>query len=350
MGDIRNMYVEQGAMLAQDGIPLHFGDLEAEYNAGLERAIVLDRSHEGRVQIYGKDRFEILNRMSTNKMLGMATNEGRPTLFLTANGRIIDRVVAYNADDHLLVITEPGRGAWLAGFLQKNIFFGDDARVVNVTEATTMFGLHGPQADAMLNAISVNTEAVPAWHGVRGAVDDATFFAVRRKAVSGQHWAMITSPANAPVIYEALLGAGSAPAGGLTYNMLRIRGGRPARPELNSDYIPLEIGLWDEVHFAKGCYTGQEIIARMESRARLAKTILRLDEMSDFVQAPADVLLTGKTIGRMTSSVQAPTGEIFALAVVKTSALDQGTEVAIGEATAKLGVLVGEQPDFLEQQ
>ena len=66
------------------------------------------------------------------------------------------------------------------------------------------------------------------------------------------------------------------PAGSLTYNVLRIRAGRPGvGHELSTDYIPLELGLWDEVSFTKGCYTGQEIIARMESRGGWRKRLSR---------------------------------------------------------------------------
>lgn len=347
------LHESHNATLAPDGIPLHYGDLSAEYGAGLHNAILLDRSHEGRVQIFGADRFELLNRMSTNKMLDMDTEEGRATLFLTANARIIDRVVAYNHDDHLLVITEPGRGAWLRSFLQKNIFFGDDARLVDVTSATRMFGLHGAKADEVMSAVGIAVANVNPMHGVTGSFGDATFYAVRRKTISVQQWTIVAGNQNAVTVYNGFLSAGEAhgiqPAGGITYNTLRIRAGHPARPELNSDYIPLEIGLWDEVHFAKGCYTGQEIIARMESRARLAKTIVRLDNLSPFVEAPADITRAGKSIGRMTSSVTAPTGEIFALAVLKTSAIEQGASVQIGESTATIGDFVGQQPDFIEQ-
>jgi len=137
------------------------------------------------------------------------------------------------------------------------------------------------------------------------------------------------------------------PAGSLTYNTLRIRAARPARRELNSDYIPLEIGLWDEIHFAKGCYTGQEIIARMDSREKLAKTIVALD-LSEWVQAPSDITLDGKSIGKLTSSVQAPTGDYFAIAVIKTQAIVKGTSVMVGSVRATVLGLVGEQPDYIK--
>ncbi|MEM9952541.1 MAG: hypothetical protein AAF846_13115 [Chloroflexota bacterium] len=348
---LTDLHQQYGATLAPDGIPLHYGDLEAEYHAALNQAVILDRSHEGRVQLFGASRYEILNRMSTNKMVEMSPNEGRATIFTNPTARIIDRIVAYNRDDHLLILTEPGRNGWLSGFLQKNIFFGDDARLVDITPMTRMFGIHGVHADAVMGAVGVRTDDVKALYGVHVDIGDATIYAVRRKAVSGSHWQIVVSTEFARDVYQAIMDTGQAfglvPAGGLTYNTLRIRAGRPARPELNADYIPLEVGLWDEVNFAKGCYTGQEIIARMDSREQLAKTIVALD-LSAFVATPADITLDGKRIGKLTSSVQAPTGEIFAIAIIKTQAIDIGASVMVGDISATIRELIGEQPDYLK--
>lgn len=341
---------KHGATLAQDGIPLHYSNLEKEYTSALETAILLDRSHEGRVQLFGDARYDILNRMSTNKMIEMQANEGRATIFTTPNARIIDRVVAYNRDDHLLMITEPGRNDWLRGFLQKNIFFGDNAHLIDISPITNMFSLHGVNADNVMQSLGLDIDAVKPIYGADFNVNNATIYAIRRKDIIGSHWSLVVSQSDANKVYQAIMLAGTehslTPAGSLTYNTLRIRAGRPARPELNTDYIPLEIGLWDEVHFAKGCYTGQEIIARMESRAKLAKTIVALD-MDAFVQAPADVQLDGRTIGKLTSSVEAPNGDIFAMAVIKTQAITIGTTVTLGTTSATIKHLIGEQPDYI---
>jgi tRNA-modifying protein YgfZ len=351
--NLQEFHQAQGANLAADGIPLHYGDLLKEYQAALNGAILLDRSHEGRVQLFGDSRYELLNRMTTNNMLDMAENEGRATIFTNPNARIIDRIVAYKRDEHLLMLTEPGRGGWLRDFLQRNIFFGDDARLLEITPMSNMFALHGTKADAVLQALGVDTEAILALHGTEIIIGDATIYAVRRKSISGNHWAFICPNEQALIVYKAILEAGQEagliPAGSLTYNTLRIRAGRPARPELNTDYIPLEVGLWDEVHFGKGCYTGQEIIARMESRAKLAKTIVAVN-LSQMLQAPAEIQCEGRTVGKLTSSVEAPTGEIFAIAILKTAFVETGTELTVGsdKIQARVSSLLGQQANYIQ--
>ncbi|MCU0512006.1 MAG: folate-binding protein, partial [Anaerolineae bacterium] len=138
------------------------------------------------------------------------------------------------------------------------------------------------------------------------------------------------------------------PAGSLTYNTLRIRAGYPAGREISQDYLPLEVGLWDAVSFDKGCYTGQEIIARMESRQRIARTLVHL-ALTDFVAAPAPVFMAGNAVGTLTSSVQAPDGAIFALAVLKIAAARPGTALTVGEggSAAVVSGLPGAQPPYL---
>lgn len=324
MSELNTLQRTQGGNIAPDGVPLQFSDLTVEYDAALNRAVLMDRSHEGRLRLTGQDRLEIMHRISTNDLHTMAANEGRPTIFTNANARIIDRVVVYNRADDALVIAEPGRGDPLAAFLQRQIFFNDDAQLTNITAHTHQFVLHGPQADTLIAQFDVEPSAIPPMHGVQLSIADIPVFATRRKPLSGQHWSFIVERPHATAVWQTLSEIGESHgirlAGAITYNMIRIRSGRPAGGrELSTDFIPLEVGLWDEVSFTKGCYTGQEIIARMESRGRLAKTSVRL-QLNAEANAPQPLLLDGKSVGTLTSSFRMADGEVLAIGVVKTAA------------------------------
>mgnify|MGYP002682561838 CR=1 FL=1 len=112
------------------------------------------------------------------------------------------------------------------------------------------------------------------------------------------------------------------------YDYLRIEAGRPRfGRELTLDYIPLETGLWDDVSFSKGCYTGQEIIARMESRGKLAKRLTRL-RPAEPVAAGAEIVANGRPVGTITSAADGPAGPV-ALGYVKTAVLDEGAELSV---------------------
>lgn len=319
---LRDLHIRNGAKLASDGIPLHFGDLAAEYSAAHSYAVLLDRSHEGRLLLRGRDHIGLMQRMSTNQLEGMSDGEGRPTIFTTSNGRILDRVMIYRqSSDQALVITEPSRATAFQEYLQKHIFFNDQVTQVNTTDETAQFTLHGVTADAVVSSFLPETAKLPPLHGHSVVRDGISFFIARGKPIIGTHWVIVAPRSEAAALYELLLQAGSPhgliSAGGLTYNTLCVEAGRPMlNRELNSNFIPLEVGLWDEVNFAKGCYTGQEIIARMESRNKLAKTLVRFT-LDRSVSVPSDLLFEEKRVGILTSCVTTPDGSVLGLGLIK---------------------------------
>lgn len=334
------------AVVAGDGIPLHFGNITDEYSAALERAVIMDRSHEGHFELSGRDRLAIPHRISTNDLLTLAPGEVRPTIFTNATARILDRALFIDRGERVLVITEPGRGEALQRYIQRNIFFNDEAHIHNLAGTMRQFVLHGPNADAVAQQFA--PELAP-MHGESVQISGVEVFIIRDKPISGSHWRMLVPSEKADNIWAAFVAAGTEygliPAGSLTYNALRIRAGRPgAERELSTEYIPLEVGLWDEISFTKGCYTGQEIIARMESRGKLAKTIVRL-RLQSMVEAPAPIRLDGREIGTLSSSVQTPNGDLLGIGVLKVAAALPGSHVAVAEGIdAEIIALAGVQP------
>jgi tRNA-modifying protein YgfZ len=340
---LQEHYQAASAALAPDGIPLHFGDLEAEYRAALSEGVVLDRSHEGRLLLTGEDRLDLLNRISTNDMVNMVPGEGRATVFTNANARIIDRAVVYARDgEATILLTGPGRGPALLAYLRNNIFFRDRVQVADLGATHHLFALHGPQVDGLLPG----ADSVPPLGCISNTIGGVAVLAARMKPFSGSHWSLLV-PVEAAETLWSVLAEQVRPSGGLVYNALRIRAGRPGVGfELTGDYIPLELGLWDEVSFNKGCYTGQEIIARMESRNRLARTLVSLD-LDAPVDAGTELYGQGKRAGKITSSVVAPDGGLHAMAVVKTGVAEPGTTLTVAAAdgpTTRIKARLGVQP------
>ncbi len=352
MNALSQCHLSLGARLAPDQIPLDYGDLPAEYRAAETGAILLDRSHEGRILLEGRDRFALVNRMSTNDLSRLAPNEGKPTVFINPNARILFRASCYSLSRGLLLISEAGQGAALATYLRRNIFFGDQVTVHERGAATAQFALHGAAADDAIERFAPELRQIPPLGCAEIRVYEATLTVARRKSIHGGHWVVIAERGDAVAVHHRLRQDGAAcgiiPAGSLTYNSLRIRSGRPAGLELSTDYIPLEVGLWDEISFGKGCYTGQEIIARMESRERLAKTLVKI-ELESMSPAPAPIYASGKAVGRLTSSAQAADGRVHALAVLKTGSAKPGTALKVGaeQVGARVIEYAGEQPPYI---
>ena len=322
---LHDVQAAQGGVFAPDGIPLHFGDQQAEYRAALESAVLLDRSHEARLAMTGGSALELLHRISTNDLTTMNVGEGRPTIFTNANARILDRVEVFCRDDSVLLLGEPGRGQPLGAYLQRNIFFGDDVQLSNLAPSMKQFDIHGPSGGE-ITGLSLDV-----LQGSDAEIGENAVYVARRKPVSEQRWTVLVPEAAAEAVWTALVEAGAQPAGSLVYNVLRVRAGLPSvGRELSTQFIPLEVGLWDEVSFKKGCYTGQEIIARMESRNRLAKTIVTL-ELDEMTEAPTPIFDQTRVVGQLTSSVQAPDGAIFALGVIKPDLATAGQTLTVGD-------------------
>ncbi len=354
--DLRNFHHASGAKVADDGIPLTYSDVAQEYQAALHSVVLLDRSHEARLRLSGKTRAEFLQRMSTNDMRNLSTDIGRPTIFTSPIGRVIDRVWVFHTHaDHLTLFGGPGRIDALTNLLRRQIFFGDDVQLESLQASTAQFALHGPAADAVISALHSPATDFAVGQGAAVSIAGAEVYIARRKPYTGAHWMLMVPAAQAAEVWQAVLSAGKPfgliPAGSLTYNTLRIRAGRPGfGRELTEDFIPLELGLWDEVNFSKGCYTGQEIIARMESRGRLARTIVTL-KLPAAVNPPADLMSEGKRIGVLTSSVTAPDGEVFGIGLVKPSAARLGQTLSLaGGVIATITALPGVQPPQLQDE
>ena len=91
--------------IAGQNVPRHFGDPNAEYAAARSGAVVIPRSHEGRLRATGRDRLDLLHRMSTNDLTGMAVGEARPTVLTTAIGRMVDVLWVLNRGEAALCLT-----------------------------------------------------------------------------------------------------------------------------------------------------------------------------------------------------------------------------------------------------
>lgn len=361
LDSMRDLHLSGGAALAGDGIPLDYGDLAGEYQAALRTVVLMDRSHEGRVELRGRDRLVIPHRTSTHDLEHLQPGEARPTLFTNANARILERAVFLHLGERALALTEPGRGPALQSYLQRNIFFGDDLHLRDLGQETHAFALHGPAADALMaqalgSAMPSSNDHAGAMPALEAAISGVAVIVARLKPVSGAAWVVIAPRTDSADVWRALKVEGAAhglrTAGSLTYNTLRIQAGRPGvGRELSADYIPLEVGLWDEVSFTKGCYTGQEIIARMESRGRLAKTIVRL-RLDAPLDAPAPLAADGRSAGTLTSSVTTPEGIHLGIGVVRLAYAQPGRALAAGSAgiPAVIIDLAGTQPPGLQQE
>ena len=322
------------------------------YQAAHEAAVVVDLSARGLIELKGRSRLDLIDRMSTQAVKELAEWQGAATVLTTDIGRIIDRVMLYASDDRILMLTGEGHADALVKYLRRNIFYNDDLQVTWLG-GLLLLGVYGPRAGEMLAEVGLETEALPLHHwrvssipiinaqlapidpggGLPRAQKIEAFelfcMIFRADPIAGDGYYLLFQPEHAEQLFTLLSLVGFTLIDEETYDYLRIEAGRPRfGRELTLDYIPLEAGLWDDVSFSKGCYTGQEIIARMESRGKIAKRLTRLRPASP-VAAGAEIVANGRPVGTITSAADGPAGPV-ALGYVKTAVLDEGLELKVG--------------------
>lgn len=299
--------------------------LESAYRAAHHSAIVVDRSQLSMLKLTGESRLDLINRMSTQNVLDLQSGEGKATILTTEIGRIIDRLILYANSSSVYCLTSEGNGQNITDYLRRFVFYMDDFHVEDLSEKTAIFAVYGPQAQPLLTELFGEDVALPLHHWTTFDMAGTTVYIHRTDPIAGDGYFIMCQEQDKEVTWESLVEAGITPADEEAFEYLRIESGQPRfGHELTTDYIPLEANLWSDVSFNKGCYTGQEIIARMESRGRLAKRMVSL-KATEPLPVGEELLVDGKKAGTITSSAGGPGGNL-ALGFVKTAFLGEGND------------------------
>lgn len=289
----------------------------AVYGAAQETAVVVDRSSLGMLKITGATRLDLLDRMSTQAVKRLRSGEGRATVLTTDIGRIIDRLILYASSDTVYVLTSENHADPIARYLMRYVFFNDDFQLSDISAETAVFAVYGPQASSHLAAAGFPETDLPLHHWRQAAVGGVTAYLHRTDPINGDGYFVMCQARDRDGLWSHLLGSGLAAADEATFELLRIENGRPRfGRELTLDYIPLEANLWDDISFNKGCYVGQEIIARMDSRGKLAKKLTQL-RLAAPVPVGTGLLAGDRKVGTVTSVAEGPSG-VVALGYVRT--------------------------------
>ena len=304
-----------------------YTNVAAEYRAITEEAGLHDSSYTGRLKATGEDALDLLNRLSTNGIVNLAPGQGAPTILTTDRGRILDLLGVVNTGEYVLLITSPDCQQAVIDWLDKYTIM-EDLTVEDVSAETAHFTVCGPAArEALTNALSLPEEA--------GLIEEMESYAALPATVGGYGALVVNRPlgdlaafdvlVNAEVaeqVWEAMAEAGATPVGIDAFNTALVRHGIPRHGrEMGDAYNPLEAGLIGTVDFAKGCYIGQEVIARLDTYEKVQRYLVRLSFSEDAdVSEGAGLELDGRNVGKVTSLAAIPsTGELAGLGYVRTA-------------------------------
>lgn len=338
--------VQQAAGARFDSLerPITFGN-DAQAVAAAQQGVALyEASHWGRIEVRGGDRLRFLHNQTTNDFYRLKPGEGCDTVFVTSTARTIDLSTAYVLEDAVLLILSPGRQTFMLQFLDRYIFFADNVELIDRTGDLGMVQLIGPESHSLLRGLGIKIpEAGTEGHHQLAQWEDVTLRVAVGTGLALPGYTLLLEHHQVAALWQQLWEAGAIPLGDRPWEQLRIRQGRPMPPsELTEDYNPLEAGLWHLISFSKGCYIGQETIARLDTYKGVKQQLWGI-RLQAIAQPKTPITIEGEKVGVLTSvtpriadSLTTPDENIWGLAYIRTKAGGSGLIVDVGETTGEL--------------
>ena len=309
------------------GAVWHYGDPLGEQRAAADGAVVVDRSHRAVIALTGGDRNTWLHSISTQHVSDLPDGVVTQNLSLDGQGRVEDHWIQTELDGVTYLDTEPSRAEPLTAYLRKMVFWSD---VVVEPADLAVLSLLGPRLvdPPILEALGV--DSLPA-DGTAVALPDGGF--LRRMPGSGIELDLVVPSDQVATWRDRLVAAGVRNAGVWAYEAHRVTSLRP-RLGVDTDErtIPHEVGwIATAVHLDKGCYRGQETVARVHNLGKPPRmlVLLHLDGSADRPATGDPVLAGGRTVGRLGTVVDHVDEGPIALALLKRG-LPADTELTTG--------------------
>ncbi len=401
---LRDRHERAGASFLPWGTPENaievvetYGEVALEYAAIRRGCGLIDLPARAVVEITGADRIEFLNRMLTAPMADLAPMRVRRSFWLNRKGRIDADLRLIELGDRMLVDVDCHAAGRLVSTLA-DFVFTEEIEISDRSTEFHRFALHGPTGPVLLEACAelIEGETPSALQAGSGCVLRVAGrrVVVERDDLCGTCGLHLTVPVGgAEEVFETLVRTGHTehgaaraekelageeaggfrlrPIGWAAFNVARIEAGTPVYYiDFGPDSLPHETGVADDrVSFTKGCYLGQEVVARMHSRGGLKQRLVALrfpavgaippgdpgpQPETGSAVLPADADENAKPVGAVTSSTISPMlgGELIALAMVRAAHIEPGTKLsvqAIGETgETRLGAVVQQGLKFLQ--
>lgn len=297
-------------------------ELDAQYRQLREECGVLDRSARGKLLVDGSEAADLLQGQLTNDIEGLAPGEGCYAALLDRKGHIqADMRVLRLGSGEVWIDTEPEALETVRRHLE-TYKVGREVEIADLTAERAIFSLIGPGSAAL-----AGTAALPE-HTCQearvGGVD--CLLAGTRDGLD-----LIAAAAEAERLRGTLSGAGAVEVGPAAPEILRIEAGTPRfGAEMSTETMPAEAGIVERaVDFEKGCYIGQEPVARLHYKGRPNRHLRGL-ELSAPAEAGAPLRLGEKEVGKIGSACVSPAHGPIGLAIVRREA-EPGAELAVGE-------------------
>jgi aminomethyltransferase len=295
-------------------VPVHYGDPLAEHAAVRRQAGIADLSHRGKLRVTGEDRIKWLQSVISNDILPLKPGQGRYSSFLTHKGKMLAYFRVYIKADSVVLedVGEVDDRTFQA--LRKFLLYGTKAKLENCGETWGLLLVSGPQAASIINAaFGCDPSALGLLDFVMTDIDGKSAMIIRTEQTGEEDFEIMLPAEAAATAWDRLMQAGQGygikPFGQQAREALRMEAGLPeAGPDLNEEIVPPEANLEGKAFsLSKGCYPGQEVVARMDTYGSVRRRLVGLVVDSAVIPPRGAKLFSGdREVGWVSSAVQSP--------------------------------------------
>jgi folate-binding protein YgfZ len=281
--------------------------------------------------------------MLTNNIQGLAESAGNYSFVLNAQGRILGDCDTYSLADHLLVVTDRSQIPALMAHFDHFIIM-DDVALEDISSTRTALGLAGPLAPQLLAALGVTLPAsTPGSHWLMqtricGVPVQLTAQLTGGYAGQSPRFELWCASESVRMLWDVLLAAGAVPCGLRAAEALHVLEATPRYGiDMTDRYLPQETSQTRALHFAKGCYLGQEIVERIRSRGAVHRRLAQFTLSSEPASLPLELTAAADNAvaGRITSTARY-NGTRYGLGVVRSEAVERQPALDYPGGTATL--------------
>jgi tRNA-modifying protein YgfZ len=321
-------------------------DPVAEHRAVMTGVGLMDRSMLGKVTVTGRDRVAFLHGMLSNDVKALQPGHGCPAAFLDAVGKVVSLLTVYVLDDRILLELPAGSTERFLQAIDK-FLISEKVAFEAADDAYAILSVQGPKAaETLARVAGSKVDLEPYSHAEMSIAGVPVRVARRSDAVTpGFHcW---TAAEDAPVLMKALRGAGAVAVGAATAEVLRVEAGIPAYgQDVDEGVILPETRLDAFWSYTKGCYIGQETVARVKYRGHINRGLSGLVLEGERVPAHGDPIVAVDTeVGRVTSAVLSLVlGKPVALGYVRREHFEPGSALSVRIGDTLVNARVAELP------
>lgn len=312
---------------------LHFGDAPSEYCAATSGAAVFDVSDRGQIEIAGKDCRPFLHNFCTNDIKRLQPGQGCEAFVANVKGRILAHVFVFATDASLWLEIGSADEASLVAHFERYVI-NQDVELLGVTARYGQLLVSGPQSESLLAGALGELRPLAPWEHLL-CEHAGQRLAVRRVDMLGTSAYLLSSDRTLLAdLWSDLIRRGGTPCGAEAFHALRIEAGLPLYGlDMDSDNLAQEASRTDRaISFTKGCYLGQEPIARIDSVGHINRQLCRLHIQTDAVPSLGAPVVAegGAEIGTLKSAARIPGQSICtALALLRATHSQPGRPVTV---------------------